>query len=71
VSGDGHLEQVVLADADGTETSVEATGMFVFVGATPHSEFLRGVVEVNERGFIPTGPDITGRWPSPRMAAGA
>lgn len=58
VEGAGHLEKVVVVGGDGERSAVEATGMFVFVGAVPHSEFLRGVVEVNEQGFVPTGPDI-------------
>ncbi len=66
VEGDGHLETVVLIDADGDTVIVEATGMFVFVGAVPHSDFLQGVVAVNEQGFIPTGPDISVNGSRPR-----
>ncbi|MEX0832019.1 MAG: NAD(P)/FAD-dependent oxidoreductase, partial [Nitriliruptoraceae bacterium] len=60
VEGDGHLERVVLVDSAGQEVAEEATGMFVFVGAVPHTDFLNGVIAVNSQGFIPTGPDITG-----------
>jgi len=60
VAGDGHLERVVLVDGARQEVIEEATGMFVFVGAVPHTDFLHGVIAVNSQGFIPTGPDITG-----------
>jgi thioredoxin reductase (NADPH) len=36
----------------------EASGVFIFVGAVPHTSFLEGVVKRNNRGFIYTGPDI-------------
>ncbi|MPZ72506.1 MAG: response regulator [Nitriliruptorales bacterium] len=60
VGGDEHLERVELRHGDGTTSTVEATGLFVFVGAVPHTDFLTGVVAVNPHGFVLTGPDITG-----------
>jgi thioredoxin reductase (NADPH) len=64
--GDGRLEQLVLRDrASGEEHTVEAAGLFIFVGAVPHSEFLDGVVLRSKRGFVLTGPDLKvgGEWP--------
>jgi thioredoxin reductase (NADPH) len=67
VDGEDHLEQVVVVDrASGEETVLPATGLFVFVGAVPHTDFLRGVVTLNEQGFVPTGPDLTGDGSRPR-----
>lgn len=66
VEGEHHLERVVLVDGDGGESQIDTTGMFVFVGAVPHSDFLQGIVAVNERGFIPTGPDLTVDGARPR-----
>ena len=40
--------------------------MFIFIGARPHTEWLAGVLERDDRGFVLTGPDLTidGRRPS-------
>jgi len=43
----------------------DASGIFIFIGAVPHSAFLEGVVERNDRGFIYTGPDIFLRGSKP------
>lgn len=64
--GNGRLEALVLRDhTTGEEERVEAAGLFIFIGAVPHSDFLDGVVLRNKRGFILTGPDlrIDGQWP--------
>jgi len=42
----------------GVETEHDVSGIFVFVGAVPHSDCVDGVVERNEKGFILTGPDL-------------
>ncbi len=66
VSGDGHLEQVTLRDrSDGTEETFAAAGLFIFIGARPHSELVDGVVLRDKRGFVLTGPDmkVDGAWP--------
>lgn len=64
--GNGRLESLTLRDlVSGVEEPVEAAGLFIFIGAVPHSEFLDGVVLRSKRGFILTGQDlkIDGRWP--------
>lgn len=66
VSGDGHLEQITLRDrSDGTEETFAAAGLFIFIGARPHSELVDGVVLRDKRGFVLTGPDmkVDGAWP--------
>ena len=37
---------------------VPASSMFIFIGAQPRTDWLAGVVERDERGFILTGPDL-------------
>ena len=32
--------------------------MFIFIGAVPHSEMVKGLVEANRAGFILTGPGL-------------
>ena len=60
VAGSEHVEEIRLENVDtgGVETR-EASALFVFVGAVPHSAFLEDTVAMNERGFIYTGSDVT------------
>ena len=55
VHGDGRLEQLTLRAPDGDET-VEATGLFVMIGAEPRVEWLPPEIERDERGFVVAGP---------------
>ncbi|REE96145.1 FAD-dependent oxidoreductase [Thermomonospora umbrina] len=67
VAGEGtaHLERLVLRGPDG-ERTVDTQYVFVFIGAQPHTDWLEGVVERDERGFLLTGPDLVsgGRRPA-------
>jgi thioredoxin reductase (NADPH) len=56
VAGDTHLETISIhcADSGKTET-VPANLLSVFIGAEPNTDWLAGVVERDERGFILTG----------------
>ena len=57
--GNGHLEALTLEDVrTGRQEEVLAAAVFVLIGAEPHTEWLRDVVELDERGFILTGRDI-------------
>jgi thioredoxin reductase (NADPH) len=57
--GDGHLETLTLRDSStGTTETVPAQYLFVFIGAAPLTSWLDGVVDRDERGFIPAGPDL-------------
>lgn len=73
VLGDQRVTGARTRDTEtGEETDHEVSGIFVFVGAVPHSDPVADVVECNERGFILTGPDLApegGRpkgWSLPR-----
>src|SRR5204863_9334146 len=33
--------------------------MFIFIGTQPHSKMVEGFVELDEKGFIVTGPDLS------------
>jgi thioredoxin reductase (NADPH) len=58
--GDDHLEQLRLRDMNkGTTELVDAQGLFIFIGAAPHTGWLDGVVIRDGRGFVRTGPDLT------------
>jgi thioredoxin reductase (NADPH) len=59
--GDGHLEQLRLRDLNtGTIETVDAQGLFIFIGAAPRTGWLDGVVHRDARGFVRTGPDLSG-----------
>jgi len=42
----------------GTTERVPATGLFIFIGAMPRTDWLAGVVERDANGFILAGPDL-------------
>ena len=53
----------------GTE-ELKARYVFVFIGAQPRTEWLKGTVALDAQGFVLTGPDLTAEqlagWPLPR-----
>jgi thioredoxin reductase (NADPH) len=57
--GDTHLEDISFLCSDTNKLErVAATAMFIFIGALPETDWLTGIVERDERGFILTGPDL-------------
>jgi thioredoxin reductase (NADPH) len=59
VHGDKHLEQITLQDKqNGLTETVEAGWLFVFIGAAPRTDWLDGVINRDERGFVLAGPDL-------------
>ena len=36
--------------------SIDMRALFVFIGAVPNTAWLAGTIELDDRGFIPTGP---------------
>jgi thioredoxin reductase (NADPH) len=70
--GDGHLEVLTLADRiSGVTEEVPASWLFIFIGASPRTEWLGPQVVRDERGFVVTGQDLlgpgnAGRWPLTR-----
>ena len=70
--GDGHLERLTLADREsGVAEEVSSCWLFVFIGASPRTEWLGPDVARDGKGFIVTGQDLlspahAGRWPLPR-----
>ena len=59
VHGEDHLEEVsIFCSETGETTRVPANYLFIFIGAQPHTEWLAGLIERDERGFILTGPDL-------------
>ena len=58
-SGSDHLERLRIADREaGTEEEVDASWLFVFIGAAPYTDWLCKEVVRDENGFVLTGPDL-------------
>jgi thioredoxin reductase (NADPH) len=57
--GKGRLETVVLKDTrTGATRELHVPAAFVFIGLTPNTAILKGTVDLDERGFIRTGPTL-------------
>ncbi len=64
--GSDRLEEILVknSQADAVK-SFQTNSLFIFIGATPRTNWLDGVVARDERGFICTGPDIVTGMPWP------
>jgi thioredoxin reductase (NADPH) len=59
LKGDQELEGVVVRDTrSGEHSELPVKALFVFIGASPHTEWLRGHVALDEHGFVLTGTDV-------------
>ncbi|HET9007960.1 MAG TPA: FAD-dependent oxidoreductase [Actinomycetes bacterium] len=57
--GDEHLESLRLRHLpSGATEQVQASHVFVFIGAQPRTDWLAGVLGRDQRGFLLTGPDL-------------
>jgi thioredoxin reductase (NADPH) len=57
--GDDALQAVVVSDTiTGQRRALDARALFVFIGASPHTDWLRGHVAMDEHGFVLTGRDL-------------
>ncbi|EMD26066.1 FAD-dependent oxidoreductase [Amycolatopsis azurea] len=59
--GGGTLESVVVENnRTGERRVLDARALFVFIGASPHTAWLSGMVALDEDGFVRTGADAAG-----------
>jgi thioredoxin reductase (NADPH) len=66
----GRLDHLVVRDSKSGNTSELAVhALFVFIGARPRTDWLKGVVALDERGFVLTGRDLDGIWSLGRAPA--
>ena len=56
--GHGRLEAISVRDSTGQEHTYPAAGLFVLIGADPHSDWLADVVERDSQGFLLTDSDL-------------
>jgi thioredoxin reductase (NADPH) len=66
--GDARLEALTVEDVRTRQREqVKATAVFMLIGAEPHTDWLRDVLQLDDRGFILTGRDIPEpAWPLQR-----
>jgi thioredoxin reductase (NADPH) len=61
LGGDRELESVTVSDTrTGERTTVPANALFVFIGASPHTDWLDGQLATDDAGFLLTGRDVKG-----------
>jgi thioredoxin reductase (NADPH) len=63
--GDSVLEAVAVADRSGRQAVLEARALFIFIGMVPATGWLGDLVELDNHGFVRTGPDARSaecRW---------
>ena len=59
VRGDHKLDQVVLRNVDTDEKQeLDLAALFVFIGAAPRTDIAAGLVELDDKGYVVTGPDL-------------
>lgn len=59
LNGASRLETVTICDnASGQDWTINSTAVFVMVGAAPNTGWLSGLVELDEKGFVKTGPSV-------------
>jgi thioredoxin reductase (NADPH) len=62
--GDGKLTAVTLQNLETLVMErIAVTDLFVMIGAKPHSQFLNGLAELDDKGFIKAGADKTTSTP--------
>jgi thioredoxin reductase (NADPH) len=65
--GSDHLERLTLRDTStGAAETADAQWLFLFIGAAPLTDWLDGVVDRDERGFVVAGPDLSIEGDRPR-----
>jgi thioredoxin reductase (NADPH) len=67
--GQGHLERLTLRDrATGELSTVDASALFLLIGARPRTEWLPEAIERDEQGYVVTGAPAgrSQRWPLER-----
>jgi thioredoxin reductase (NADPH) len=75
VHGEDHLEGLTLADTEtGTTQQVPSSWLFIFIGASPRTDWLGSQIVRDEKGFVVTGQDLlladSARWRLPRPPFG-
>lgn len=63
VEGGDQLQTVTIRDRDGAEEAVDTCALFVMVGAVPNTGWLKGLVQLDDKGFVLTGSNVDAASP--------
>lgn len=59
IMGDAHVEAVRIESVENHEEKIiDCDGVFIFVGFTPNSDFVKDLVQTDERGYIITNEEM-------------
>ena len=59
VKGENKLERLIVTNiSTGEQRDVQASGLFIYIGAQPHTDWLNGLIKRDVHGFILTGLDL-------------
>lgn len=59
VHGENRLESITITNTQtGQLQTVPTSGLYIFIGAVPHTDAFVGLIERDANGFILTGPDL-------------
>jgi thioredoxin reductase (NADPH) len=69
VEGVEHISTVHIRDMGGALRHEPSSGVFVFIGARPRTDFLPASIAKDDKGFLMTGPDVAPlpSWREPRQ----
>ena len=71
VEGTDRVERVSLKSEDGSIVEEDVDALFIFIGTRPRSGWLPESVLRDDKGFVITGRDLSGRSPVPADVEGA
>jgi thioredoxin reductase (NADPH) len=67
VHGDHKLDQAILRNVDTDEKlELDVAALFVFIGATPRTDMVADLVQLDDKGYVLTGPDLLSDGKRPR-----
>src|ERR1700688_708116 len=69
IEGTEHIGAVHLRDEDGNVVREDTTGLFIFIGAKPRTDFLPPELARDDKGFVLTGPAVAklASWKEQRL----
>jgi thioredoxin reductase (NADPH) len=60
VKADGHLQEVLLANSDGSTAPLRADALFICIGGEPRTDAAKGAgLAIDDAGYVLTGGDLT------------
>lgn len=69
LNGEDRLENITVKGSDGTRV-IDSSALFLMVGAAPNTDWLKGIIALDDKGFIKCGNDIGASSPFATSEAG-